>query len=38
MYPKYAEYWRASLVAYADREVVPDYISIQNEPDFVTDG
>jgi len=38
MYDEYAAYWRDSLVAYANEGVIPDYISIQNEPDYVTDG
>lgn len=38
MYAEYAEYWLDSLDAYDKERVVPDYISIQNEPDYVTDG
>ncbi|MBN1606359.1 MAG: hypothetical protein JW940_06980, partial [Polyangiaceae bacterium] len=34
-YASYADYWRASLEAYADAGVVPDFIGIQNNPDFV---
>ena len=34
MYQGYADYWHASLLAYRDRGVVPDWISIQNEPDW----
>lgn len=34
MYAEFADYWHDSLVAYAELGVVPDWISIQNEPDF----
>jgi hypothetical protein len=34
-YAGYAAYWRASLDAYANAGVVPDYIGMQNNPDFV---
>jgi glucuronoarabinoxylan endo-1,4-beta-xylanase len=34
-YAGYADYWRDSLEAYADAGVVPDFIGIQNNPDFV---
>lgn len=34
-YAAYGEYWRATVEAYADAGVVPDYIGIQNNPDFV---
>lgn len=34
-YAGYADYWRASLEAYASAGVVPDFIGIQNNPDFV---
>lgn len=34
-YAAYAEYWRASLEAYAAIGVVPDFVSIQNHPNFV---
>ena len=37
-YIGYAEYWRASLDAYAAVGVIPDYISIQNNPDFSPSG
>jgi glucuronoarabinoxylan endo-1,4-beta-xylanase len=37
-YADYADWWVRSLQAYADQGVVPDYISIQNEPDFFTNG
>jgi len=33
-YAAYADWWVRSLQAYAAQGVVPDYISIQNEPDF----
>jgi glucuronoarabinoxylan endo-1,4-beta-xylanase len=35
-YADYADWWVRSLQAYAAQGVVPDYISIQNEPDFYT--
>jgi glucuronoarabinoxylan endo-1,4-beta-xylanase len=37
-YAEYADWWVRSLQAYAAQGVVPDYISIQNEPDFYTVG
>ncbi len=37
-YNDYADWWVRSLEAYAAQGVVPDYISIQNEPDFFTRG
>ncbi|MBN2573413.1 MAG: hypothetical protein JXP73_02495 [Deltaproteobacteria bacterium] len=33
-YADYADWWVRSLQAYAAQGVVPDYVSIQNEPDF----
>ncbi|MFP4015729.1 MAG: hypothetical protein ACLFUI_01740 [Halanaerobiales bacterium] len=33
-YDKFAEYWHNSLRAYEGVGIVPDYISIQNEPDY----
>lgn len=33
-YDLFADYWYDSLQAYADIGIVPDYVSIQNEPDF----
>jgi glucuronoarabinoxylan endo-1,4-beta-xylanase len=33
-YSEYADWWVRSLQAYAAQGVVPDYISIQNEPDY----
>jgi len=37
-YADFADWWVRSLQAYAAQGVVPDYISIQNEPDFYTTG
>jgi glucuronoarabinoxylan endo-1,4-beta-xylanase len=37
-YGDFADWWVRSLEAYAAQGVVPDYISIQNEPDFFTMG
>ena len=34
-YEAYATYWRASLDAYIAVGVTPDYVGIQNNPDFV---
>ncbi|MFW6022579.1 MAG: carbohydrate-binding protein [Halanaerobiaceae bacterium] len=34
VYDKFADYWYESLQAYEDLGIVPDYISIQNEPDY----
>ena len=34
-YGAYASYWRDSLDAYAAAGVIPDYIAIQNNPDFI---
>jgi len=36
-YAGLASYWRESLDAYATAGVTPDFISIQNNPDFVPD-
>ena len=33
-YAGFAHWWNASLDAYNDRGIFPDYISIQNEPDW----
>lgn len=33
-YDQFAQWWLASIGAYAQKGIVPDYISIQNEPDF----
>lgn len=38
VYEAFAGYWYDSLQAYAEIGVVPEYISIQNEPDFTPDG
>jgi glucuronoarabinoxylan endo-1,4-beta-xylanase len=35
-YPDYADWWARSLQAYAAAGIVPDWVSIQNEPDFFT--
>jgi glucuronoarabinoxylan endo-1,4-beta-xylanase len=35
-YAEYADWWVRSLQAYAAQGIVPDYVSIQNEPDFFT--
>lgn len=37
VYDAFAQYWRDSLAHYASLGIVPDYVSIQNEPDFVPD-
>lgn len=34
-YPGFADYWRTSLDAYAAAGVAPDFIGIQNDPDWV---
>jgi glucuronoarabinoxylan endo-1,4-beta-xylanase len=34
-YDRFADYWRASLEHYASLGIVPDWISLQNEPDFI---
>jgi len=34
-YTAFARYWRESLAAYASAGVVPDYVSIQNNPNWV---
>lgn len=33
-YSGFADWWQSSLQEYSDNGVYPDYISIQNEPDF----
>jgi glucuronoarabinoxylan endo-1,4-beta-xylanase len=35
-YSDYADWWVRALQAYAAQGVVPDYVSIQNEPDYYT--
>ena len=37
-YEGFATHWRASLEAYAEVGVVPDYIGLQNNPDFVPEA
>ena len=37
-YADFGQWWRASLDAYAAAGVVPTYVSIQNEPDFLPTG
>lgn len=34
-YAAYAEYWRSSLEAYAALGIVPDFVSMQNNPDWI---
>jgi len=34
-YDGFAAYWRGSLEGYADEGISPDYISIQNDPDWL---
>ncbi|MFW6386924.1 MAG: dockerin type I domain-containing protein [Bacillota bacterium] len=36
VYDQYADYWLDSLEQYAEIGVEPDYLSIQNEPDYET--
>lgn len=38
VYSKFADYWYDSLNAYAAKGILPDYISIQNEPDYENSG
>jgi glucuronoarabinoxylan endo-1,4-beta-xylanase len=35
-YADYGQWWATSLSTYAAQGVVPDFVSIQNEPDFVS--
>jgi glucuronoarabinoxylan endo-1,4-beta-xylanase len=37
MYDEFARWWADSLVEFAGRGIITDYVNIQNEPDFVTD-
>jgi len=37
-YDEFADWWVRSIAAYTAQGVVPDYISIQNEPDFFNTG
>lgn len=34
VYDKFADYWYNSLIAYREKGINPDYISIQNEPEY----
>ncbi|HMI90374.1 MAG TPA: hypothetical protein VK509_03375 [Polyangiales bacterium] len=34
-YARFADYWRASLDAYLNAGIAPDYVSIQNNPNWV---
>lgn len=38
VYSDFAQWWVESLQSYRNMQVVPDYISIQNEPDYLTDN
>ncbi len=38
LYDEYAQWWADSLDYYASQGVIPDYISIQNEPDYTNSG
>jgi glucuronoarabinoxylan endo-1,4-beta-xylanase len=35
VYEKFADFWRDSLVHYASLGIVPDWVSIENEPSFI---
>jgi glucuronoarabinoxylan endo-1,4-beta-xylanase len=35
VYEKFADYWLDSLRYYASLGIVPDYVTLQNEPDFI---
>jgi glucuronoarabinoxylan endo-1,4-beta-xylanase len=35
VYEAFGDYWRDSLAYYASLGIVPDYVTIQNEPDFI---
>ncbi len=37
-YADFGQWWRSALDAYAAAGVVPTFVSIQNEPDFVPTG
>lgn len=37
VYDAYANYWRDALLAYHKAGIRPDWLSIQNEPDWLTD-
>jgi glucuronoarabinoxylan endo-1,4-beta-xylanase len=38
VYEQFADYWYDSLETYARVGIVPDFVSIQNEPDFIPNG
>lgn len=38
VYDAFAQYWLDALTAYANAGIVPDWVSIQNEPDFIPYG
>jgi glucuronoarabinoxylan endo-1,4-beta-xylanase len=35
VYEKFAAWWRESLIAYEKEGIVPEWVSIENEPDFI---
>jgi glucuronoarabinoxylan endo-1,4-beta-xylanase len=35
VYDRFAEWWRASVATYQSQGIVPDWISIENEPSFI---
>lgn len=37
-YAEFADYWLDALTAYGNAGVVPDWVSIQNEPDYIPSG
>ncbi|MDA3882710.1 MAG: carbohydrate binding domain-containing protein [Bacteroidales bacterium] len=37
VYQQYADYWKEALLAYQEAGIYPDWLSIQNEPDWLTD-
>ena len=37
VYQEFAEYWKEALLAYQKVGIYPDWLSIQNEPDWLTD-
>lgn len=38
LYDEFAQYWVDALTAYGNAGVAPDWVSIQNEPDFIPYG
>jgi len=38
VYEAFADYWHASLAHYAELGIVPEWVSIQNEPSFIPQG